>query len=269
MFDTTVSSSRSGSRVPRRGLRTRLQALALAAVAAGSVSLGAPRIAHAEEVSPDGKGIAGGALLGAEIVVFVEALAGVRSGTAYALGAGGGAVAGGVGGYLIEQSVDDGRVPAYMLAGGLALVIPALVVTLDQTRYLPAEGAREDRPVQNLPASDPGKPGGSAVIGAEQPAPGTPGPGGTPQATPPSGATPGPAPAPTPAPAPAPGGGGGGGNPSKANGPMSLINMRNGNFKVGLPVPEVRPVFTASQKKALGVEGAGSEVRFPVVGLTF
>jgi hypothetical protein len=267
MFDTTVSS-RPGSRSSRRNLR----ALALAALAAGTVSLGSPRLAHAEEVSPDGKGIVGGALLGGEIVVFIEALAGVRSGTAYLLGAGGGAVAGGLGGYAIEQAVDDGRVPAYMLAGGLALVIPALVVTLDQTRYLPAEGAREDRPT-NLPASDPGKPGGSAVIGAEppQPVPGTPPPSGTPNATPPSGVTPTPAPAPTPTPAPG-GGSGGGGNPSKtnsANGPQSLFNVRGGSFKVGLPVPEVRPVFTASQKKALGVEGAGSELRFPVVGLTF
>ena len=259
MFDTTVTNA-SSSRSSRS-----LRALALAALAAGTVLVGSPRVAHAEEVSPDGKGIVGGALLGGEIVVFVEALAGVRSGTAYLLGAGGGAVAGGVGGYLVEQSVSDGRVPAYMLAGGLALIIPALVVALDQTRYLPSEGAREDRPVQNLPASDPGKPGGSAVIGAE-PAPAAPAPGSTtPTGTPPSGTTPTPAPAPTPA----PGGGGGGGNPSKANGPQSLFNVHGGTFKVGLPVPEVRPVFTASQKKSLGVEGAGSELRFPVVGLTF
>jgi hypothetical protein len=257
MSDTTVRSrSRSARRAPR--------ALALAALAAGTVLLGSPRAAHAEEVSPDGKGIAGGALLGGEVVVFIEALAGVRSGAAYLLGAGGGAVAGGVGGYFVEQSVSDGRVPAYMLAGGLALLIPAIVVTLDQTRYLPAEGAREDRPVQSLPPSDPGKPGGSAVVGAE---PSTPAPGSTPTGAPPSGVTPTPSPA--PAPAPAPGGAGGGGNPSKANGPQSLINVRGGSFRVGVPVPEVRPVFTASQKRALGVEGAGSELRFPVVGLTF
>jgi hypothetical protein len=258
MFDTTVSS-RSGSRASHKGTR----ALALAALGAASIMLGSPRVAHAEEVSPDGKGIVGGALIGGEVVVFIEALAGVRSGTAYVLGAGGGAVAGGLGGYFVEQSVDDGRIPAYMLAGGLALIIPALVVTLDQTRFLPSSGAREDRPVQNLPPSDPGKPGGSAVIGAEPaPAPATPAPG----------ATPAPAPTPAPTPTPAPGGAGTGGNPSvasRANGPQSLINMRGGSFKVGLPLPEVRPVFTASQKKILGVEGAGSELRFPVVGLTF
>jgi hypothetical protein len=247
--------------------------LALAALAAMTV-LGAPSTAHAETVSPSGKGIVGGAFLGGEIVVFVEAIAGVRSGTAYLLGAGGGAVAGGVGGYFVEQAVSDGRVPGYMLAGGLALLIPALVVTLDQTRYLPTEGAREDRPVTNLPPSDPGKPGGSAVVGAES-APSTP------TATPPGQVTPTPATPSTPAtPATPPAGGGGGGKPSQVRSPLtasqSLINLgvdtadlRSSSFRVGVPVPEVHPVFSAAQKKQFAVESAANEVRFPVMSLTF
>lgn len=255
--------------------KTRIGAFALAALAAGTTLLGAPTAAHAETVKPDGKGIVGGAFLGAEVVVFVEAIAGVRSGTAYLLGAGGGAVAGGVGGYFVEQAVSDGRAPGYMLAGGLALIIPALVVALDQTRYLPTEGAREDRPVNNLPPSDPGKPGGSAVIGAET-APSTP------TAAPASGATPTPA---TPATPPAtpttpPAGGGTGGTPSQlrsqSNGPQSLINLgvdtadlRAATFKVGVPVPEVHPVFTATQKKEFAVSSAASELRFPVVRVSF
>ena len=239
----------------RTSTKTSMRALALAAIAAGTVLVGSPKVAHAEEVSPDGKGIIGGAFLGAEVVVFIEAIAGVRSGTAYLLGAGGGAVAGGVGGYFIERAVDDGRIPAYMLAGGLALIIPALVVTLDQTRYLPSEGAREDRPVNNLPPSDPGKPGGGAVIGAE-PKPTTPG--ATPAA--PGGTTP----------ASTPAGGGAGGTPSSLRGPVSLINFQGtSTLRVGLPLPEVRPVFTATQKKAFGVDGAGSELRFPVMNVTF
>jgi hypothetical protein len=242
-------------RCPRRSRSNRVGAAALALLAAGTVFLGSPRAAQADDVPPDGKGIVGGALLGAEIVVFVEALAGVRNSTAYILGAAGGAIGGGLGGYAIETAVDDGRVPAYMLAGGLALIIPALVVTLDQTRYLPTEGAREDRPVNNLPASDPGKPGGSAVIGAEPaPAPSTP------TTTPPSGTTPAPAPSP-----PAPGGGG----TPPSQGPQSLFNLRDGAIRMGLPLPEVRPVFSASQRKSLGVENAGNELRFPVVRLTF
>jgi hypothetical protein len=222
--------------------------IVLAALAAGTFLLGAPRVAQADEVSPTGKGVAGTALLGAEIAVFTEAIIGVRSGTAYILGAGGGAVAGGIGGYFIEQAVSDGRIPAYLLAGGLVLIIPALVIALDQTRYLPTEGAREDRPVTNLPPSDPGKPGGSAVIGAE-PAPSSP-----------------PATAPAPAPTPP---AGGGGTPAPVRGPQSLINFQGRGLSVGMPVPEVRPVFTANQKKALGVESTGNEVRFPVVRVTF
>ena len=260
---------------------TRVRALALAALAAGTVLVGAPSTAHAEDVKPTGKGIVGGAFLGAEVVVFAEALFGVRSGTAYVLGAGGGAIAGGVGGYFIEQAVSDGRVPAYMLAGGLALIIPALVVTLDQTRYLPTEGAREDRPVNNLPPSDPGKPGGSAVVGAEPaPAPAAP------VAPAPSGATPTPAtpPAPSPSSPPAtpPAGGGTGGKPSQVrsqaqglpNGSfisvgVNTADLRSASFKMGVPVPEVHPVFSAAQKKQFAVESAANEVRIPVMSLTF
>lgn len=234
-------------------LRKRAVALALACVTAGTAIVGTPRTAHAEEVKPDGKGIAGGALLGAELVVFVEAIAGVRSGTAYALGAAGGAVAGGLGGFGLERAVDDGRAPVYLLAGGLALVIPAIVVALDATRFRPNEGAREDKPA-DLPPSDPGKPGGSSVVGAE-PKPATPAP-----STTPGGATPA-----TPAPTTPPAGGGGGGT----QGPQSLFNLREGGFYMGVPVPEVRPTFNAAERRNLGVQNNGSEVRFPVVRVTF
>jgi hypothetical protein len=254
---SSLSSPCSRSAEAGRSQRSRLSCLAsyaLPALAAGAVLLGSPRAAHAEDVKPDGKGIVGGAFLGAEVVVFAEALFGVRSGTAYVIGAGGGAIAGAAGGYAIEKAVTDGHIPAYMLAGGLALIIPALVITLDQTRYLPAENAREDRPVSNLPPSDPGKPGGSAVVGVE-PAPTAP------------------APAPAPAPSPAPSGGGG--TPAPLRSPQSLINLRlleqsaQGGFYVGVPVPEVRPVFSAAQKKEFAVSSSGSELRFPVVRVTF
>ncbi|HSO40506.1 MAG TPA: hypothetical protein VLT33_48600, partial [Labilithrix sp.] len=68
---------------------------------------------------------------------------------------------------------------------------------------------------------------------------------------------------------PAPAGGGSGGKPAPARGPQSLINLQGTGLSVGVPVPEVRPVFTAQQKKALGVENSGNEVRFPVVSVTF
>lgn len=231
-----------------------LNALALAALA----TLAVPRTAHAEPVEPTAKGIVGGALLGGEVVVFTEALFGVRSTAAYLIGAGAGAVAGGVGGYFIEDAVSDGRIPAYMLAGGLALLIPAIVVTLDQTRYLPSEGAREDKPVA-APPSDPGKPGGSSVV-PETPAPGT-------APTPPA-ETP-----PTTTPPPPAGGAGGGTQAPRAavrsSGPSLVSVNEGGAFRMGIPVPEVRPLLSGAERQRLGAESRGSELRFPVVRVTF
>ena len=235
--------------IRRSRARLQLGRIAMAALAASAV-LGAPSVARADEVSPTGKGIVGCALLGGEVVVFAEGIFGVRSTAAYLIGAGAGAVAGGVGGYFLEQGVDDGRIPAYTLAGGLALVIPAIVVALDQTRYMPTEGAREDKPVTNLPPSDPGKPGGSSVLGAEPPKPAAA------PAAPPGG---------TPAPTTPPAGGGGGGTPA----PQSLFDVHEGAFRLGMPVPAVRPVFSMTEQKKLGVTNPGSELRFPVVHVTF
>src|SRR5688500_18144519 len=73
-----------------------MRKLIIAALAAGAL-LAVPSPAHAEEVAPTAKGIVGGALIGGEIVVFGEALFGVRSTAAYLVGAGVGAAAGGVG----------------------------------------------------------------------------------------------------------------------------------------------------------------------------
>lgn len=249
-----TSDSRESNRNTRsasRGRASRAVLLtAMTAVASGTLAA-SPSVAHAEDVSPDGKGIAGGALLGGELVTFGEAIFGVRSTAAYLIGAGAGAVAGGVGGYFVEQAVDDGRVPAYLLAGGLVLLIPAVVVALDATRYHPTEGARDDRP-SGTPASDPGRPGGSAVIGAEPASPpSTTPPAETPPATTPSGGT-------TPAPTPAPGGG-----------PQSLLNVNGGGFYMGVPLPEVRPMFTAAQAKQFAVQSSGSELRFPLMRVQF
>jgi hypothetical protein len=102
----------------------------------------APGEAHAEgPVSPTGKGIAGGALLGGEVVMITTAIIGVKAWWPYlvfgAVGAGGGAV----GGYFVER-VNDGLTPEpslYLLAGGLALVIPTVVAVLNVTAYDPED----------------------------------------------------------------------------------------------------------------------------------
>lgn len=242
-------------------------ALALSAALAAAV-VAVPREAQAEEVTPTAKGIVGTALLGGELVVFGEAIFGVRSPAAYLIGAGAGAVAGGVGGYFIEQSVDDGRIPAYLLAGGLALLIPAVVVALDATRYMPAEGAREDKPPANLPPSDPGKPGGSSVVGAEAPA-STPPASTTPTGTPPSGSTPGGSSQPAGGTTPGGGGGGGGGQAPVRAPAASLFDVHGGSLRMGVPVPDFRPIMGANERNKMGVANQGNEVRFPVVKVAF
>jgi len=95
-----------------------------------------PTQSHAEEpgITATGKGITGGALLGSELVMAIEAAFGVQNSWAYVGGGAAGALAGAISGYYIEKS--DNPTPShYMLAGGLALIIPTTVVVLNATSY--------------------------------------------------------------------------------------------------------------------------------------
>jgi len=217
--------------------------------------MGSASPAHADEVSPKGKGITGGALLGAEVVTIVESLIGVRNGWAYIGGAAAGAIGGGIGGYFVEQGSSDGRVPVYMLAGGLALVIPAVVLTLNATRYMPDETATEDKgaPTEGPPA-DPGRAGGSAV----SPTGGTPG-----VSAPPPPVSPPPSTPPTPAP------------PPQARPPIpdALLHLdvdptHRAGVRMGVPVPTVKPMWSSAEQKQYGF-AQGTEMRLPVVKVSF
>ena len=210
--------------------RSAFRPAALAAVLCGVTAITATASdARADEISPTGKGIVGGGLLGAEVVTIVEGVAGVRPGWAYWVGAIVGAGGGAVGGWAVEQAVNgDGTVPMAMLAGGLALVIPAIVVSLDATRFRPDEGATEDHPPAMGPAAEPGAAGGSVV--------------GTPPPAPPAAAPAGP--------------------------PQSLLDVNTGDLRVGVPVPNVRPVFSLTEQRQYGLR-AETEVRMPVLHVTF
>lgn len=131
----------------------------------------------------------------------------------------------------------------YMLAGGLALVIPAVVLTLDATRFRPEEGVTEDKTPQGPPA-EPGVPGGSV--------------GGSAGAT-----TSGPPAPPTPPPAPP---------PVVAPPPQSLFDVRlldKRDFRLGLPLPSVVPMFTAAETKQYGLTRNDAEVKMPVLHVAF
>jgi hypothetical protein len=229
----------STARTAKALAHARRSVLLATLVGAGSLAAFAPS-ARADEVSPDGKGIAGGALLGGEVVAITESLIGVRAGWAYALGGILGAGAGAAGGFGVEKASTNGQGATYMLAGGMALIIPALVLSLNATRYHPSENATEDKPPPGIPA-DPGAPGGNAATGA----------GGVV-------VTPAPAPAPPPPPAtPAP--------------PTSLLDLsfpQQAALRLGVPVPDVRPMYTSAEQKAYGLP-QHAEVRMPVFRVTF
>ena len=228
------------------GRRSGLAPAVAAAALFGVVVVSAPaREARADEVSPDGKGIVGGALLGAEVVTITEALAGVKPGWAYAVGAIVGGGGGGVAGHFIENGSTDGKVPMYMLAGGLALIIPAVVLTLNATRWQPEEGATEDN-APTGPAAEPGAVGGS-IVGAPNVAP--------PPTTAPSAPTPA-----LPPPAAAP--------PAPTPPPQSLFDVHGGSLRLGVPVPDVRPVFSLAEQRQYGMH-AETELRMPMLHMTF
>lgn len=200
---------------------------------------GESEAAAEETVSPTAKGVVGGGLLGAEVIMMTEAIIGVKPWWAYLIGGVAGAGGGAAAGYAVEKSSTDGRAPIFMLAGGLALAIPTLVLVLNATRYHPIEGASEDAAPKNEPKADPGAPGGNAVT-----------PGGAP-------AVPVPPPA-APAPAPAP----------AAPPPQSFLDIHSGDVRLGVPVPEVRPVFSQTERAQFGMKQQ-TEVRVPVFHLTF
>ncbi len=81
--------------------------------------------ARAEE-DPNGRGVVGGALVGAELTLIGEAIAEVEPTWAYALGGALGAGAGAYAGLLVEQGAAR-EVSLILLAAGVGLVIPTAV----------------------------------------------------------------------------------------------------------------------------------------------
>lgn len=150
-------------RVFRRSSPQKTGVKAVAAlICAGLTWLGSPAAAQAQsnEVSPTGKGITGGALLGAEAVMLTEAALNVKPGWAYAVGGIAGGIGGGVAGYYAEQG-SSAKLPLYLLAGGMALAIPTTVAILSSTAYEPPADYTEDRGPSNEPVADPAAPSAS------------------------------------------------------------------------------------------------------------
>lgn len=250
-------------------MRTAVVLVSLAGVF-GAVSLGSPREAQAQTVNvvePTGKGIAGCALLGAETVMLIEAAAGARPAWAYILGGGLGAVAGGVGGYFLEQAAAGDTTLTGITVGtlvvGLGLAIPTTIAALSATAYNP----EHDQPVEdNAPA------GGPLDEGTTNASPSTP-------------ASTAPAESTTPAPAATPPASGGATSPTSdilpaaprrsralvarpAFRPTGLLDINPAGLSLAVPAIGVGSNVTQQEVRQYGVTPV-SELRVPLLSGTF
>ena len=111
-------------------------------------------------VQADFKGIIGLGLIGTELGFVVPALAGARDPWFYIvfpiLGAGGGGTAGY---FLLEEGAGDPELAVASLALGMALVIPAMGITLAAPGYAPETDERHGRLPPNVRAAREAGPG--------------------------------------------------------------------------------------------------------------
>jgi hypothetical protein len=218
----------------------KLLAISAAATVASVALLGSPRAAHAQsapgtgEVSSTGKGIVGGALLGGEVVDITMAIIGVQSAWPYFVIGGVGAIGGGIAGHFVEAADTGGHAEpsVYMLAGGMALFIPALVASLNATSYKPPE-TDQTEPLQNQPAGEPPAAKGSISVTSQL--------------------------APKKKPRP---------EAFAAHIPTSLVDLHTGRIALGLPAFELRPTYTHQEMAMYGVE-QHTEVRVPLFQASF
>jgi hypothetical protein len=193
--------------------------------------LAATGVASAQDASPTGKGVVGGALLGGELVLAVEAGFRVQSTWAYIGGGAAGAVAGGVGGFFVEQN-STARLPMLMLAAGLTFAIPTTVAVLSATAYEPPATYVQDQAPADEPVADPPKavPAAPAKSGAARP---------TRRAT----------------------------ELSRRAATPALIDLEPSRLSLSVPAVEIRDVYSKAEV-AMGAPKA-TEVRIPVLNVLF
>lgn len=121
------------------------QAIIIVATVAASTFLARPASAEVGQAkAPTGaKATVGLALLSAEAVVSIEAIARVKPWWAYAIGGGAGAAAGAVGGYFIDRA-DNTPASMSLFVGGLVLAVPTAIAVLSARTYKPKANPRID-----------------------------------------------------------------------------------------------------------------------------
>ncbi len=244
-----------------------LGTLTLAALTLASLS------AHAEEVSTTGKGVVGGTLIGAEVVLVSEAAFKVQPTWAYLVGGLAGGAAGGVGGYFIEKNA-SAETTMLILAGGMALAIPTTVAVLSATAYEPPASYTQDRAPADEPVAEPPIPATSPTPGSAPvpvPAPVTT-PTGTEVTAPPPVTTPTPAPSSSAAPQHRRSGRGHVAHRTLPLdyhlSPPALIGLSTDALTLGVPAVELRDVYSRKEVAMFGVSQA-TEVRVPVLSFLF
>jgi MFS family permease len=89
------------------------------------------------------KGLVGGTLMGAEAVLLTESALRLSHGWMYLAGGAAGAAAGAYIGYKICDDSSN-KPPSFLLAGGIALIIPTIMGVLTATQYEPPASFRRD-----------------------------------------------------------------------------------------------------------------------------
>jgi hypothetical protein len=228
----------------------------LAALASVIAVCALPRTVQAAEDRPELeanglKGAVGGALLGAEVVMLVEAALDVEPAWAYIVGGVAGAAAGGVGGYFWENSSDSPKLGMYLLTAGMALAIPTTVAVLSATAYEPPADYVEDRPPSpDEPIAEPPQPemepppASDTLTSPPEPE------GRRPLRRAPRYSRSRPAPALYPV------------------APPALVGITPQALTLSVPAVEIRDLFTPEERHLFGV-AQGTELRVPVMNFAF
>lgn len=236
-----------------------VRSLAVAASISFTLCQAQAALAQSVEPSSTGKGIVGGTLLGAEVVLLTEAAIDVSPEWLYYVGGAAGAVGGGIAGYFLEDKLTS-KSNMLLLAGGMLLVIPTTVAVLSATAYEQPVEYTQDTPPKDEPPADPALPA--------QPAAPTPA---SPDATSPASTVPAPASS-TPAPvAPAT-------SPQSRNlkrrhrqslPTPALVGIdAQQRIHLGIPAVEVRDTFTRVEVAQFAVKQR-TELRIPLLRVAF
>ncbi len=257
-------------------MRSFIWSLALAAALFVAIPGACPATASAQALPPANelttgyKGVVGLGLIGAELGFAVPALAGMDQTWAFivfpAVGAAGGATAGY---FLLEGEGKSIEANVALLATGLALIIPTMVVTLSATAYDPddeaaIEGNSDDSDAGAVRAEDYEVGGGTAPDGDAP----------TGAAAPANEAAPAAPPA-EPAAAPAPQ------SRRVRRGPAvarrsardprdtGLVRFNEHGLALGMPAIATLPTYSLEEQVRLGLRNQHTEVRVSLLSATF